>query len=97
MSKWGKNSYFYFSFAKIDVIIVISQSKIVFKEISIAKFIEITFLLEMFYLPDWDEKSVNWYRYFFQNLVVFSHFLPLIKRGVPNYQFLYISVPYDNS
>ena len=51
----SKYRYFYFSFAKIDVIIV-AQSKIVFKELSIAKFKEIAFLLEMFYLPDGDEK-----------------------------------------
>ena len=57
-----KNRYFYFSFAKIDVIIVVAQSKIVFKELSIAKFKEIAFLLEitkMFYLLDSDEKSIN--------------------------------------
>ena len=53
MSKYRN---FYFSFAKIDVIIVVAQSKIVFKELSIAKFKEIAFLLEMLYLPVVDEK-----------------------------------------
>ena len=47
-----KKQVFLFSFAKIDVIIVVAQSKIVFKELFIAKFKEIAFLLEMFYLPD---------------------------------------------
>ena len=31
--------YFYFSFAKIDVIIVVAQSKIVFNKLPIAKFL----------------------------------------------------------
>ena len=48
----NKYRYFCFFFAKVDLIIVLAQSKSVFKELSIAKFKEVAVLLEMFYLPD---------------------------------------------
>ena len=47
-----KKQVFLFFLCKIDVIIVVAQLKIVFKELPIAKFKEIAFLLEVFYLPD---------------------------------------------